>query len=88
MLAERIEESVNVGPEGYIMLTACLMGDCKKETGISGFGEPMPSQLRGVPASKCETFRNVLAVDLARGAFGDPFANQVLAFQRSITTEP
>jgi hypothetical protein len=82
-LLPRYIASKVVDPRGYVMAVECLLADCKG-TGLSGYGESMPSQVRNLPDLTYATFRNVLALDLARGAFGDTFAAQALAFDHSV----
>ena len=72
-LANRI--SPNITPKLYYLAIILLGYDCTK--GVNGFtGEPLPSDLANQHISLVNIFSATYAKDLARGAFGDDFANE------------
>jgi hypothetical protein len=79
LLADRLGDPEHgAKPTGYVMATTLLTYDCEK-TGISGFDhEPMPREVTGQPTMMYGLFQEE-SVRLARGAFGDAFANDVEA---------
>jgi hypothetical protein len=83
LLADRIEQGVI--PMGYVIAGQLLRYDCEV-TGVSGFtGEPMPAEVTdGVPPAMYAIFDAFQAPQLARGAFGNEFADQVQAFRDQV----
>lgn len=80
-LAERIG-SHGVVPIGYVMATELLIYDCG--TGVNGLtGDRMSGQIAGYPPQMYALF-TLEATHLARGAFGDAFADQVDEVRSSI----
>jgi hypothetical protein len=77
LLADRLDGSPEgVVPEGYVMATQLLLYDVK-DTGKNGFtGEPMPSDLTGLPPMMYGIFQG-RSVELAGEAFGEAFGDEV-----------
>jgi hypothetical protein len=74
LLADRLGEH-DVIPMGFVMDTTLLNIDCEK--GYSGYThEPMPGEVRGYPHFNYLMFE-MMSADIARGAFGDAFADEV-----------
>src|SRR3990167_8456915 len=84
LLADRIKGGVV--PMGFVMATELLAYDCNK--GVSGFGgEPMPASVLNYPPVMYRMFSVYQATQLARGAFGDEFADQVEAFRAEVSAD-
>lgn len=65
-------------PAGFVMATTMFTVDCaRNQNGHTG--EPMPEGLAGYPRFIYTMFE-MTAIDMARGAFGDTFADQAQAF--------
>ncbi len=79
-LADRIGDGVI--PMGFVLATTLLQYDC--QTGVDGFtSERMPSSLTGRPPVMYDMF-TIRADRLARGAFGDEFADTVRVIRESL----
>ena len=69
-------------PMGYINARELFINDCI--TGINGYtGHPMPSSIAGYPPIIYALFR-MHSIDLARGAFGDQFADEANDFWKKV----
>ena len=80
-LTERINEG-GVVPLGMLMATQSYLYDINE--GVSGFtGEPMPGEVVGMP-QVMGSIVQMAVEDVARDAFGDEYADELLKIQREI----
>lgn len=88
LLADRLDGSPDgLVPRGYVLASQLLRYDCEV-TGVNGYtGEPMPEMLTNQPPAMYGIFFNMETIVLARHAFGDEFADEVVAIYRDMTKD-